>query len=121
MNLVPRPYYPINHLVDMGRKNMQQRRHELVVVQGPIEPEGETIGHGGVPYVEARFSDLGEDIGGAYLRVSFGGLVVHEMCVDEGDGETFGCKLDGQVNGRDDVALERVSYEDCMEVLGCHW
>ncbi|KAK8596506.1 hypothetical protein V6N13_001127 [Hibiscus sabdariffa] len=117
MDLVPRPYYPINHLVDMGRKDMQQRSHELVVVQGPIEPEGETVRHGGVPYVEARFSDPGEDVGRPNLRVSFGGLVVHEMCVDEGDGETFGCELDGQVNGWDDVALEGVSYEDCMEVL----
>lgn len=90
MNLLPGPYYPADYLVNVGRELMQQRSHELVVVQRPVEPHGETVRNGGVPYVEAGFPDLSEDVG-TNVGVSLGGLVVDGVGVDEGDGEALGC------------------------------
>lgn len=40
------------------------------------------------------------------------------LCVNEGDGETLRCKLEGELNRRINMALKRVGNENCMELLG---
>ena len=95
---------------------MQQRRHELVVVQRPVEPHRKPIGNRRVPNVQTRLPRSGEDVI-ASGALGSGGLLVDGEGVNEGDGEASGGEVDGQMDGGDYVALERVGYEDGMRVL----
>lgn len=99
-------------LFHVGRKHVQQRPHELVVVQGPVEPNGEAVGDGAVVDVEAGLPYAGEDIAVHVGGVGVGGLVVDGVGVDERNGEATGGQVGGQVDGGDDVALERVRNEN---------
>lgn len=45
------------------------------------------------------------------------GLVVDGVRIDERDGEATCGEVGGQVDGRDDVALERVGNENCVGLL----
>lgn len=96
---------------------MEKALHELVVVEGSVEPKWKTVANSCVAYVKARFTCLGKDVMGAVVGVGSGYLVMNEKSVDEGDGEAVGGKLDGQMNKRDYVALERVRDHQNMRVV----
>lgn len=81
---------------------MQQGSHELVVVERPVEVNGEAVGDRAVANVEAC---VGEEVAGVGMGSGLGGVVVDGVGVDEGDGEALGGKLECQVDGRDQVAL----------------
>lgn len=101
---------------------MQQRGHELFVVERAVEPKGKPIGQGHVADVEARFADAGEDIRAHFGR-GLGHLLVDEVGVDEGDGEALRRKLEGKLNGWIDMALERIRDENRVRLLSfvaCH-
>lgn len=64
---------------------MQQRSHELVMVEGPVELHGEAIGDCSVVYVKPRgLTYVGKGIA-AGVWLGFGGLVVDGVGVDKGD------------------------------------
>lgn len=95
---------------------MQKRRHKLVVVQRPVESNRQPVRHGSVPYVQSRLPYGGEQIisGGGMATAS---LLVDGVGVDEGDGEATCGEVDGQMDGGDDVALERVGDENYVGLL----
>lgn len=71
-------------------------------ISGPIKAEGKAITDGCVSYVKARISGLGEDItcrscGGA--SAGFDDQRIDQFCVDKGDGEASGSKVDGKMDG----------------------
>lgn len=95
---------------------MQQREHELVVVERAVELNGEAIGDCGVVYVMPGFACRHKEVA-AGTRLGFRGLVVDELGVDERDLEAARCELDGQFYGWDYMALERVGDEDGVRLL----
>ena len=97
-----------DEFVDVSGENMENPLHELIVVEGTVEANGEAVGDGGVTDVETGVTSTGEDILGGFVWLGFGDLLVNRLGVDEGDGEAIGGKLDGQVNEGDYMALERV-------------
>lgn len=95
---------------------MQQREHKLVVVERAVELNGKAIGDCGVVYVMPGFACRDKEVA-AGTRLGFRGLVVDELGVDEGDLEAARCELDGQFDGWDYMALERVGDEDGVRLL----
>lgn len=81
---------------------MQERSHELIVVDRPIPLRREAVGDGDVTDIEAGFADAGEDVG---LAAVLGEVVVDGKGVDEGDDEAFLRQTAGEVDGGDNVAL----------------
>lgn len=96
---------------------MKEGGHELVVVEGAVEGQGKAVRQGGVADVEALLADGSEDVVRGIAVVGAGDLVVDGVGVEEGDGEAPGGEIHGQVDGGDDVALQRISDEDGMRLL----
>ena len=96
---------------------MQQGRHELVMVERPVEIDGQAIRNHVVANVEAgSFAGFGEEVLAGF-RLVLGGVVVDGVSVDESDGEASFGMLDCQVDGRDHVALKWIWDEDGMRLL----
>lgn len=107
-------------LLDVGGEDVENCEHELVVVERAVEGNGEAIAHELVAYIEAGGAGVGEDVVaevGAGAAGGATGLVVDGFSIDEGDGEAPGGEFDGEVDGRDDVALERVGDEEGVRRL----
>lgn len=102
-------------LLDVRGEHVQHALHELIVVQRPVEAQGEAVAHQLIPQVHPRRrrgrpAHAGEDVAVVPAAVAEGArrLVVHGLRVDEGDGEAPRCKSQREVHRRDDVALQWV-------------
>lgn len=98
----------------MGGEDVNEPLHELVVVDGAVEGEGEAVADGSVADVEAGISGAGEDIAAAGAGLGAGNAAVDGLGVEEGDGEAVGGELDGEGDEGVDVALVGVGDHDSV-------
>lgn len=97
---------------------MEDRGHELIMVRGSVESDWEAVANDLVSDVQARFSSVEKDVV-ASTGLGFGYVVVDGLGVHAGDGEAFGCKGYGEIEGWDYVALERVGEEKGVRLSLC--
>jgi hypothetical protein len=109
-------------LLDVRGQRVEQRAHEVVVVERPVEAHGEAVAHQRVRHVAQRQrrrrplllrpSARGRE-GVVPVRVHAQRarrLVVHGLRANEGDGEAPRREPQRQVHHGDDVALQRVRH-----------
>ena len=107
-----------HQLLDMGGEQVVEGIGELIPMQGPIEGHGQAVAHELVADVQAHRAGVGEDLVAVNgHRTGGGALVVKGLGGDEGDDETPGGDLDGEVGSRRKVTLEGRGHEDGV-VLG---
>lgn len=102
----------------MCGKNFWENLPEEVMVERPVESKWKAVADNMVANVQAGFTRSNEDVivgglvGLGLFDLLMNGLGVHESYCEA----VLGCKLDGEMNGGDYVALKRVGKKNCMRL-----